>query len=850
MMKRLLPLALLLTLCATTALAEVRTPSIFGAHMVLQCDRPVPIWGWADPGEQITVEFAGQKKSQTTAANGQWRVTLEPLAASHEPRVLRVQGANTKRSLRFADVLVGEVWVLGGQSNMGWPLEKSAGGDLARTRADYPWLRIFSQAPNQGVADTPAPDVRSGAWRACRPENAGSISGVGFFFAEALHPQLRVPIALVNTAMGGTWIESWIDPPTLQTLPGARPYEEMIARARAEVAEGKKKLEESMLGPFAFRRPGGLYYGKVAPLQPFAIRGVLWYQGEGNANAQMAPHYDAMLSALIASWRRDWQQGDFPFLIVQLPAFGEKSPAASWPLLREMQLRVSREVKNTGLVVTIDTGERANIHPADKQPVGARAARLACALAYGGAMDGTGPQLEAHAITGGAVTLRFSHVGGGLKSPGGAPKGFEICGVDRKFVPALARIDGPETVSVWSPHVPRPIAVRYAWAAVPECNLLGGDGLPASPGRTDNFAAETAPSPAPGLCAGPGGTVLREGRPYRGIGVNYFDCFLRGLKEGGDTSYEAGFAALAAKGIPFARFCATGFWPRDMALYRENSDEYFRRFDGVVRAAEKQGLGLVPSLFWNVPCVPDLVGEPIDQWGNPASRTHAWMRRYVEEVVTRYRGSPAIWAWEFGNEYNLAIDLPGGPAHRPKTAPALGTPAARTERDELRLEHLRVATVEFARAVRALDPHRLIVTGHSLPRPSAWHLDRERSWRKDDETQFAEALARQNPDPIDALSVHVYEAEDLQRLDWLRRAGTRIGKPVFVGEFGVGPAGKSEAERRQAFPRFLRAILDGGCPLAALWVYDYPRQKEWNVTATNDRAWQLDAVTEANRSLK
>ena len=266
----------------------------------------------------------------------------------------------------------------------------------------------------------------------------------------------------------------------------------MIAQARRDVAAGTKKLEESMLGPFGFRRPGGLYNGKVTPVQPFAIRGVLWYQGEGNASEKLAPHYHELLTALIAGWRRDWGQGDFPFLIVQLPGFDEKRPGANWPLLRDMQLRVAREVSQTGLVVTIDQGERDNIHPAAKQPVGERAARLARALVYGEEIEGTGPQLEGQEVQGATVQLRFRHVGSGLKSGGGELTGFEICGQDRKFVPAHARITGLDTVSVAAPDVPLPVAVRYAWKGFPAGNLLGGDDLPASPGRTDGFGLEAA----------------------------------------------------------------------------------------------------------------------------------------------------------------------------------------------------------------------------------------------------------------------------------------------------------------------------------------------------------------------
>lgn len=474
------------------AAAAVRTPSILGSDMVLQRDRMVPVWGWADPGERITVEFAGQAKSAVAAADGRWRISLDPMSASAAPRTLTIRGDRSERPLVYENVLVGEVWILGGQSNMGWPLEKSTGGAEAAAGANHPWLRVFSQSPYQGAADAPAPDVKGGRWSVCRPETAGRISGVGFYFATSLQPLIRVPIALVQTAMGATWIESWIDPPTLRAVPGARPYEDMIAQAEIEVAAGRKSLELSTLGANRFRRPGALYYGKVTPVQPFAIRGVLWYQGEGNASEKLAPHYHELLTALIAGWRRDWGQGDFPFLIVQLPGFDEKRPGANWPLLRDMQLRVAREVSQTGLVVTIDQGERDNIHPAAKQPVGERAARLARALVYGEEIEGTGPQLEGQEVQGATVQLRFRHVGSGLKSGGGELTGFEICGQDRKFVPAHARITGLDTVSVAAPDVPLPVAVRYAWKGFPAGNLLGGDDLPASPGRTDSFGLEAA----------------------------------------------------------------------------------------------------------------------------------------------------------------------------------------------------------------------------------------------------------------------------------------------------------------------------------------------------------------------
>lgn len=361
-------------------------------------------------------------------------------------------------------------------------------------------------------------------------------------------------------------------------------------------------------------------------------------------------------------------------------------------------------------------------------------------------------------------------------------------------------------------------------------------------------AAEPTPvkeKPA-GLSNGPNATVLRNGKPYRGIGINYFDCFLRTLKNGDDTSYDAGFATLAAKGIPFVRFCATGFWPKDMELYQRDRAEYFCRLDGVVKSAEKHGVGLVPSLFWYFSCVPDLVGEPMDQWANPQSKTQAWMREYVREIVTRYHESSAIWAWEFGNEYSLQADLPNGKDHLPAVHPKLGTPASRSERDQLTFAMVRVAFVEFGKAVRKYDPARLIITGDSFLRSSAWHQKYENSWNQDTAEQFGEMLELVNPNPISGISMHLYDSEDEPRLNAALAVSLKLNKPIFVGEFGAsGDAPEQAAKCR----RLLKAIVDHKIPLAALWVFDYKNQKDYSVTADNARSWQLDLISEANKNL-
>ena len=356
-----------------------------------------------------------------------------------------------------------------------------------------------------------------------------------------------------------------------------------------------------------------------------------------------------------------------------------------------------------------------------------------------------------------------------------------------------------------------------------------------------------APAATPGLTVNAKGILLHAGRPYRGIGVNYFSAFYRTLLTPGDTSYEAGFQTLHSLGIPFCRLMGGGFWPNEQKLYHDNPHEFFRRFDAVVRSAERNHVGLIPSLFWNESTVPDLVGEPVSAWADPKSKTRAYMRGYVRDVVGRYRHSPAVWGWEFGNEFNLNAALPNATEHRPQVAPSLGTPASRSARDEMTYADIRAAFAAFAQEVRRYDPDRIISTGDSFPRESAWHNQVEKTWVADTPAQAALMLRADNPAPTDVISVHAYgDCVATIRTDaaW----GRQWGKPLFVGEFGApGPPGTSDAE----FRSLLKAIEDSGVPLAALWVYDFSRQDtDFNVTKTNGRAYQLRAVSEANARLR
>ena len=359
------------------------------------------------------------------------------------------------------------------------------------------------------------------------------------------------------------------------------------------------------------------------------------------------------------------------------------------------------------------------------------------------------------------------------------------------------------------------------------------------------------------------GTLLKNGEPYRAFGINFFSAFARVLQDPGDTTYREGFVELASRNIPFVRFMAGGFWPVDWKLYQEDREAYFERMDDVVRAAEETGIGLIPSLFWYPASVSDVVGEPRNRWGNPSSKTHAFMREYVREVVTRYRDSPAIWIWEFGNEFSLSCDLPNAAEHRPKVVPHLGANGPRSEEDDLTHDMVLTAVRCFAEEVRKYDPVRPITTGHSIPRSSAEHQRHEGTWASDSREEFRKNLIDSTPDPIDIVSIHLYPFSLQHRFgqkntSWRELLGfsqevcRQAGKVLFVGEFGACtdvPSEDKESVRRR-LNQMMAAVELSEVPLAALWVYDLGQQEDtWNVTPTNSRAYMLDLLSQANRRI-
>ena len=530
----LLPL-LVLSSFGTSAFSAVRLPAIFGDHMVLQQSSRLPVWGWADPGEKVTVSAAGQHVSATAGADGKWKVQLDALQRTGE--TIEIQIAGSTNTIALKDVLVGDVWVCSGQSNMEWPLWATNNGRAEAAQANYPQIRLFKVAHKTSLE--PLSDCE-GKWVVCDPATAGGFSAVAYYFGRDLHRNLNSPIGLVGAHWGGTMIQAWTSLEGFEydsalkgfttafhelaanrakyeeefnskILPAweqeynkwmeevRKPYDEACRGWAIEVQKAKQEGKPVPPRPEISRTMGGkpscrtqsannatvLFNGMIAPLLPFAIKGAIWYQGESNANNPAL--YGKQLPALIADWRKHWGQGDFPFLFVQLPNMTNPS---DWAAMREVQLQ-TLAVPNTGMAITIDVGEHKDIHPKNKMEVGARLALAARHVAYGQDLVYSGPVYQRMQIEGQKARLTFAHVGGGLtigleQAPGSSLKGFAVAGEDKVFVPAEARIE-KETVVAWSEKVPKPVAVRYGWASDPEVNLYNKEGLPASPFRTDDW---------------------------------------------------------------------------------------------------------------------------------------------------------------------------------------------------------------------------------------------------------------------------------------------------------------------------------------------------------------------------
>jgi len=474
--------ALILVCLAVSAHAEVKLASIFGDSMVLQCDLPVPVWGWAAPGEEVSVSLGGQTKKAKAGKDGRWQVTLDVLKANADGRTLTVSGEN---KIEIKDVLVGEVWICSGQSNMEWSLAGSINGKEEVDAAGHPQIRLFN-VPGHTTSPLPK-DTCPGNWQICQPKAVGGFSAVGYFFGRRLHAELKVPIGLVGSNWGGTRIEPWTSPAGFRSVPELKEIAETVAAYDENTKVGGGS-------------PSAIYHAMIHPLAPFAMRGAIWYQGESNGGE--GESYYHKTRALVNGWRELFNP-DLAFYWVQLANFQQPKddPAGGdgWARIREAQ-RKALTIPHTGMAVIIDIGEANDIHPRNKQDVGWRLAQWALHQTYGKKdLVPCGPLYKSHQVEDGAIRITFDHVGSGLmvgKKEGLEPTKeikdgklgrFAIAGADRQWHWAEATIDGKDVV-VKSSKVAHPVAVRYAYTMNPTgANLYNQEGIPASPFRTDDW---------------------------------------------------------------------------------------------------------------------------------------------------------------------------------------------------------------------------------------------------------------------------------------------------------------------------------------------------------------------------
>jgi sialate O-acetylesterase len=480
----------------TAGLAEVKLPKVLSDHMVLQRDAPIHIWGWADPGEQVTISLLSQKQTVAAGDLGKWSVFLAPQPAGG-PYNITVGGNNT---ITISDVLIGDVWFASGQSNMEMPLKGFPGSAVLKdglqeianaTQPQIRLLRVHQRPSNHPLPDLVDPDE---VWTLCTPETAADFSAVAYFFGREIQQREKVPVGLIDDTWGGTPVEAWVSLDGLSADASLMPVfqewskmADMTADTTAIIAREKRETEAAKLANQPLPQhpwhpnpdswaPAYLYNGMVAPFIDFGIKGVIWYQGESNSRKAMAPMYSRVFPTLIYDWRSKWREGDFPFLYAQISSF-TSNESEQWGVIRDAQRR-ALSLTNTGMAVTLDVGQADNVHPPDKQTVGHRLALAARDLAYGEQIEYSGPLFRQAVTEGASMRVWFDH-GEGLTAKGGALTGFETAGDDHKFVPASAKIDYDQVV-VSAPEVKSPRFVRYAWANFSTANLYNSAGLPAS----------------------------------------------------------------------------------------------------------------------------------------------------------------------------------------------------------------------------------------------------------------------------------------------------------------------------------------------------------------------------------
>jgi sialate O-acetylesterase len=495
------------------ARADVKPFTLFSDGMVLQSGVKCPVWGLADPGEEVSASISGEVSTAAPAVkadkDGKWMLQFSPLHPGG-PYTVTIKGKNT---VTIKDVLVGEVWVASGQSNMEFSLKGAfnAKEDIAKSK--NPKIHLFT-VPKR-TADEPTTEL-VGKWVECDPETVGNFSAVAYYFGRDLQKALNVPVGLIHTSWGGTVAEAWTPRGALEANPDLKglvhdkerqeaDYKKAQDRYKASLEKwevaAKKAKDEGKTAPQKPRAPSDpahdpnrgsvLFNGMINPLLPYAVKGAIWYQGESNAGR--AYQYRTLFPTMIESWREAWKNPDMSFLFVQLAPFRDiaKEPQESdWAELREAQLLTTEKLKHTGMAVITDVGEQHDIHPKHKEPVGARLALAALHVAYGEKILGSGPVYDKMTVDGNKAILSFRDVGQGLEAKGGPLTGFTVAGEDKKFHNATAEIEGDKVV-VHSDEVEKPVAVRFGWANFPVVNLWNKDGLPASPFRTDDFPGVT-----------------------------------------------------------------------------------------------------------------------------------------------------------------------------------------------------------------------------------------------------------------------------------------------------------------------------------------------------------------------
>ncbi len=493
-----LAIAIAAVFIGSTAQADVKLPNVFGDHMVLQQGQRNKVWGLAEAGEAVTVSINGQSQTATAAADGTWHVFIDPVPVGG-PYAFTVKGKN---EIKFSDVLVGEVWVCSGQSNMQWSVNNSNDPDIEKLAAKYPKIRMIN-FPQIGTQDVKwSHDDRK--WMVCTPETVGGFSAVGYFFARQLHQTLGVPVGMINNAWGGSACEAWIRRDLLNADPLYQPlmdrwtqmeskYAELVAKGNDLTDEQKKQLQGLQNQMGGNSRPANIYNGVLKSHIGYGIKGAIWYQGESNAGR--AYQYRDLFPLMIKNWRDDWGQGDFSFYWAQLADFQNEQPQpveSAWAELREAQTMTMSKLPKTGEAVIIDIGEGKDIHPKNKVDVGRRLARWALAKDYGVAIPFHSPQYKSMTKTDNKIVLTFDYVDGGWRPfDVKEPRGFAIAGEDKKFVWATANVLKDNTIEVSSDQVANPVAVRYGWADNPVVNMFDGAGLPLTPFRTDDWPGTT-----------------------------------------------------------------------------------------------------------------------------------------------------------------------------------------------------------------------------------------------------------------------------------------------------------------------------------------------------------------------